>query len=251
MPLVSSGKSTDGKRKHLMITPLFSKREGDDFRKVSFFPVFNYKTDNASKSNFNIFYVLFRRSREGEKISSHFLWPLCEHSRDINYKYFRFAPVVWYKKSVDSRYFSIQPFYYHYADKEYETFNIFWQLYTHQNYFDHKKSRNFLWKLIFWDRYENKDYEFRFLHLVVANVKKEGAIEKSFFPFYHKTKQSNGDKSLSLLLYLFNTSKRQVSGTNEFYNEIRIFWFIRLLSNHKNLVEKGVLEPRRKRKPSN
>ena len=41
-------------------------------------------------------------------------------------------------------------------------------------------------------KYSNGDHETRFLHLVYANVKKEGKTEKSIFPFYHKKTNANG-----------------------------------------------------------
>jgi hypothetical protein len=138
-------------------------------------------------------------------------------------------------------YFSIQPFYYFSRYPESENYYIFWQLFTYKNEFNLVKSSSVLWKVLNYDRYNNGDREFRILYLLFARVNKDGNIERSVFPFYYYSLQSNGNKTLSVLFYFYNSIKRKIPDTNRFYQEERIFWFIRLRSNYKKLKEEGLI----------
>ncbi|MFH0894359.1 MAG: hypothetical protein V2A54_07975 [Bacteroidota bacterium] len=244
-PLLSTGHSADGKRSHLVLTPLYWNIRNDSTRHVSFIPFFNMTHKPGGEKHFDLLYFLLRSDVTKSSSSMHLLWPLCQYSRDEDSKYFRFAPIVWYKKTAESSWFSVQPFYYHGKNAKVETWHFFWELFTYRNYFDKKTSRSILWKTLFWDRYKNGDHEFRFLYLLYANVKKEGNVERSFFPFYYYNKQSNGNKTTSLLFYFFTSIQRQIPNTSEYYKEIKLFWFVRLLSNYKALHEKGLMERRK------
>jgi hypothetical protein len=103
-----------------------------------------------------------------------------------------------------------------------------------------RKSNSFLWKVATWDRYANGDKETRVMYLLCSNRNVDGNIEKSLFPFYYLTKDKNGNRSLSVFLYFYNSLKRQVPNTKEFYQEERIFWLIRVRSNYKILRQKGI-----------
>jgi len=227
-----------------MLTPLFWINNKDDKKRITLFPVFNYFKSNDSKK-FSFLILAFRYKNYLNNKTLDFIWPLCEYKKEVNYKYFRIAPIVWYKKSITSQYFSVQPFYYYYKDSTFESYNILWYTFFHRNYFNVKKSGGFLWKACYWEKFENHDHEFRLLYLLYANVNKEGNIEKSIFPFYYYSKEKNGNQSFNLFFYFYNSVKHQIAGTKEFYEEERIFWIIRLRSNYRNLIQRGIIKDKK------
>jgi len=208
--------------------------------RVILFPLINYYTDMKQIKRFDLLYFLFKYEKNDALETFNFLWPICKYAKSDNYKYFHFVPLIWYRKSPTSQYFSIQPFYYHWKSADEETYRFCWEFFVYKNQTGIKKSRNIIWKTFYWDRYANKDYETRLLYLLFANVKKDGNVERSLFPLYYYSKQSNGNKTLSLFFYFYNSVKRQIAGSNEFYQERRIFWFLRILSNKKALEKKGI-----------
>lgn len=244
-PLISAGKSNTGAYHHLFFTPLLWNLKRPDYKSIGLFPVFKYRKSNNGDTKFNTGIVLFRyRKKEGLKTAD-FLWPFCQYESGMNNKYFRFAPLIWYKNTPEQKLFSFQPLYYKRETKKFKSHHILWQLFVYKNYFNEKKSLNFLWRALFWDKYTNSDFELRFFHLLLANVKRDGNIEKSVFPFYYYNQQTNGEKSRSLFFHFYNSFKRKLPGIDEFYREERIFWFIRLRSNYKKLVEEGKMKPKK------
>lgn len=242
LPLYSYGHSPDSSKRHLAITPLYWRISRPEYTRVVFFPFFSRYTDTTGKSKYSSFVFVVRSRKEKERKTISLIWPICEYTKAVNYRYFRFAPIIWYKKSPASRYFSIQPLYLQSSDSLSRNYYFLWQLYSHKNYFNEKVSRSILWKAIIWDRYYNKDFEFRILYLLYANVKKHGNIERTLFPLYQYTHQQNGNKSVALLFYFYSSLRRKIPETKEYYQEQRIFWFIRLRSNYKVLKEKGIKE---------
>jgi hypothetical protein len=240
-PLFSAGRSVDGFQKHRVITPLFWSFKDIDSHKTVLFPVFDAKSYQNGDKNFGIFYFLFRYKKEDSLKRADFIWPICQFKSGTYIHYFRLAPLIWYKKTTESRFFSFQPFYYRYKNSEFADYHLLWQLFTFKNTFGKQKSWNFLWKALYYEKYKPKGHEFRFLYLVFADVKKDSLVEKSFFPFYYFSKESNGNRSLSLFLYFYNSFRRQLPNSLEFYKEERIFWFIRLRSNYKRLKAEGKL----------
>jgi hypothetical protein len=247
LPLYSAGHTVSNKRSHFMLTPLFWVTKRNDQKRVTLFPVFNY-LKRSDKNQFNFLIIAYRFESSLKSKSVSFIWPLCTYQKAIDYKYFHFVPIVWYKKSSHSQYFSIQPFYYHYKDSSLSSYNILWYVFFHRNYFNIKKSGGLLWKACYWEKYENHDHEFRILYLLYANIYKEGNIEKSIFPFYYYSKEKNGNKSFNLMFYFYNSIRHQITGSQEYYEEERIFWIIRLRSNYKSLVEKGVIRDKKQLK---
>lgn len=241
-PVFSYGKSKTRNIRHIVITPLFWDIHKPNSHTTTLIPLFYYKSDTSGNSSFNLLYFLYRSQTEQQKKSVSFIWPICEFSKDTNLKYFRFAPLVWYKRSPEKDYLAIMPVYYHSRNSEMERTHILWQLFVAKHYFNVKKTRGILWKLVTWERYENNDREFRIMHLLYANVHKDGNTEKSIFPFFYKTTEKNGSKSLSVLCGFYNSFKRQLQDTDEFYQEQRIFWVIRLRSNYKSLKERGLIQ---------
>jgi len=241
-PLFAYGHSPDSSKRHLAITPLYWKIHRPDYNQEILFPFYSRYTDITGKSKYNSLVFVVRSQKEKERKTIALIWPICEYTKDVSYRYFRFAPIIWYKKSPASSYFSVQPFYLQSRDSISKNYYILWQLYAHKIYFNEKVSRSILWKAITWDHYYNKDYEFRILYLLYANVKKQGNIERTLFPLYQYTHQQNGNKSVALLLHFYSSLRRKIPETKEYYQEQRIFWFIRIRSNYKVLKEKGVKE---------
>jgi hypothetical protein len=242
-PIYSKGINFNSKN-YLAITPIFWQFKGDEDKKTVIFPIYSqYKNMNEDKKS-NLLYFIMRHDKTDKRNSTQILWPICESTHDNEYKYFRFAPIVWYKKTRDIKFFSIQPIYYVSKTSEFENHHIFWQLYASKNQFGYKKSQTVLWKLFYKDTYENSDYETRFLYLAYANVKKEGKVEKSYFPFCYRSSDDEGNKSFAVFFYFYNKFQRRIGESNDFYREEKIFWFLRLRSNYRALKKEGKIESR-------
>lgn len=239
VPLYSKGVSRNG-LKHLMVTPIFWNFSNNSMNRNILFPIFNTYSDINSNKKFDILFFLLRRSKIGDNRSLSIVWPIIKSEKGNDYKYFRFAPLVWSKRSPEFSYFTIQPFYYWSKSEQQITNRFLWELYVNRNVQGERKSSSILWKVVTWDRYSNGDNSFRVLHLLYANSNVDGKVEKSLFPLYYLTKDNNGNKSLSIMLYFYNSLRRKIPNTTEFYQEERIFWLIRIRSNYRILKEKGI-----------
>jgi hypothetical protein len=237
-PLFSFGKGVNSDKQHLMITPLFGRFHSKQETNAFLFPVFNYRRTGDEK-HFSALLFLLRNTSRPDYSKTSFLWPICERLKDGNTRKFRFAPIVWYAKTDTSKMFSIQPLFYSFKSKERKTFILSAYLYKRDRIEGVSTSNSFLWRAFYTKRYENGDFEHRFLHLIVANVKVDGHREKSVLPFYHKTDEKNGDKSVSVFFGFYNHFKQFKTEINDFYEEERIFWFVRLRSNYKQLKSEG------------
>ena len=113
--------------------------------------------------------------------------------------------------------------------------------------FDVSKRYDFLWKVYNCKPYLNGDFETRFMYFFYVNLKKEGNTEKAIFPIYHKKTKTNGDNSTSVLFGFYNYFKQYKPDIKEFYEEERVFWFLRLRSNYNLLKERGKADKLRKR----
>ena len=203
LPLFSVGKSQDNQKKYFVVTPLYWHFKKPESQISTLIPVFYYKKSISEGKRFSLFYFLLRFSAKGEKSTFSLAWPICESDKDVNYSYFRLFPIIWYKKTPGTYMFSIQPFWYYHKDSLYSSKRIFTELYVRKNYYNTMISNNILWKLAYWSNYQNGDFETRIFYLLYANVKKEGSIEKSYFPFYYYSLDKNGNKnSFSLFLLL-------------------------------------------------
>lgn len=239
IPLFSKGQNIKG-NKYLAVTPLFWKFDSNAKHRRILIPFYTSYNDTARNRNFNLLFILFRKKSSPDFSSTSILWPIVERTKGSDYKYFRFVPLVWSKKSPEFSYFTIQPFYYHSKSNENETTRILWELFVHKNQLGVKKSNSILWKVATWDRYSNGDRDFRILYLLYSNSNVNGKVEKSFFPFYYITKEKNGNRSTSVLFYFYNSLKRKVPKTTEYYQEERIFWLVRIRSNYRILKQKGI-----------
>lgn len=238
-PLLSYGKSTDNSGKHLVISPLYWSIRNEKIKNRVLFPIFDFEIKENGDENLGFLLFLFRYKNETGIKQADFLWPFCQYKAGDNLKYFRIAPIIWYRKTADTKFFSFQPVYYQLKNREYADYHLFWQLFTYKNTIDKQKSWNLLWKTMYFEKFQPNGHEFRFLYLVFADVNKEGNVEKSFFPIYYFSKETNGNRSLSLFFYFYNSFRRLLPNSTEFYREERIFWFIRLRSNYKRLKAEG------------
>lgn len=238
-PMYSHGENTNG-RTYLMVSPLYWKFDSKVQHRKILFPIFTSYRDTSNRKRFDVLFFLVRRNSSPNSSSLSILWPIIERTKEIDYRYFRFAPLVWSKKSPTFSYFTIQPFFYKSSSKEQETLRILWELYVNRNVLGVKKANSILWKFATWDKYANGDHEFRLLYLLFSNSDVDGKVEKSLFPLYYLTKEKNGNRSLSVFLYFYNSLKRKIPNTKEYYQEERIFWLIRIRSNYSILKQKGI-----------
>ncbi len=236
-PLFSIGHGNNGK-KHLMITPLFGKFNSDKGTNAFLFPVFNYRRSGDEK-HYAAFLFLFMRTTKPDYAKTAILWPICEQLRDKDKRKFRIAPIVWFSKTDSSKMLSVQPLFYSNRTKQRNVFVLSAFLYKRERVFEKSVSNSFLLRLYYHKNYTNGDFERRFLHLVVANIKVDGHREKSFLPFFHTVKEENGDRSVSYFFGLYNRFKEYKPEIKDFYEEERLFWFIRLRSNYKQLKSEG------------
>ena len=239
IPVFSKGISRNG-IEHLAVTPIYWMFKTAQMTRTLLLPAYSLYNDRAGNRKFNILFFLFRNSKMDGDTSMRIVWPIIEHSKNADYRYFRFAPLIWSKQGRHFSYFTIQPFFYKNKSESQTTSRLLWELYVHRNVYGTKKSNRILWKFVEWEKHSNGDKEFRVLHLLYANSKINGKVEKSLFPLYYITKDSNGNKSLSVMLYFYNSMKRNIPNTTEFYQEERIFWLIRIRSNYRILKEKGI-----------
>ncbi|MBU0763521.1 MAG: hypothetical protein KJ607_01660 [Bacteroidetes bacterium] len=241
-PLISAGFSPDRKTRHTVVTPFFWNIQRHGAHRIILLPIAGYYTDTAGVSKMNLLYFLARYRKSPDESSFNFIWPLCEYSKQESRTSFRFVPVVWYNRSPQSGYFSIQPFYYQKREQDTTSYYFLWQLFTYRKYADVRRSGGIFWKAVCWDRYDNGDHEFRMLYLMLASVNRAGNIERGVFPFYHYTRENNGNKSLSLFLSVYHSFSRQIPGSEEFYREEKLFWFLRIRSNFQSLKDRGIVE---------
>ncbi|MBA3679621.1 MAG: hypothetical protein H0W73_00305 [Bacteroidetes bacterium] len=219
-PLFSTGHDNNGK-KHLMITPLFGKFDSDKSSNAFLFPIFNYRRSGEEK-HYSAFLFLFMRTTRADYSKTAILWPICEHLKDKGKRKFRIAPIIWFSKTDSSKMLSVQPLFYSNRTKEKKIFILSAFLYKRENIFDRSVSNSFLFRLYYHKNYANGDFERRFLHLLIANIKVEGHREKSFLPFFHTIKEANGDRSVSYFFGLYNRFKEYKPEIKDFYEEERL-----------------------------
>ena len=128
------------------------------------------------------------------------------------------------------------------GDRESGYLNILWQGYVQKTRPGFKTSRHLLLRTVAWDNYENGDHDFRVLHFLFVDKNLKGDVERSFLPLYRYTSSRKGDFSFSFLFNLYHFSKQRLPDSDEFYQEEKILWFLRLRSNYHRLKEEGKLE---------
>jgi hypothetical protein len=257
-PLFSYGRSKDSTRNHLVVTPLFWHTKNPSKERNVLFPVvWNKKTflandtiskttvlpvltvkKNKKEKKVNVLALLFRSTKRKDYSKVSVLWPICEREKAKGHKSFRFAPFIWTGRTDTTRLFAIEPFFYSYKEKQKKTFILSAWLFKRDK-LDESVSSSVLWRAWYSKKYKNGDFETRFLHLVYANVKKDGKREFSILPFYHKEKDTLGNRSVHVCFGFYSRSKEYRKDIKAFYEEERFFWFIRFRSNYKQLKAQG------------
>lgn len=237
-PLYLNGHNSDNSDRYSLITPLGGYFKNSSFTRTYFFPIFHVKKE-ANKTKSSILWYLYRKTKTPTSSQISILWPICERLVNDTIKSFRVAPIIWYSKTDSSRMSTVQPFYYSFKSITRNTFILSWFLYKHESYNGISTSNSILWRFYYQDKYLNGDYETRFLHVLYANVKKNGKRELSLYPFYHRSYQSNGDYSKSIFFGFYNSFSQYIPEIKESYKEDRVFWFMRLRSNYEKLKRDG------------
>ncbi|MDX2171574.1 MAG: hypothetical protein SFY56_00540 [Bacteroidota bacterium] len=238
IPFFSFGKGVQSNKKHLMITPLFGRFSHSKSVNTFLFPLFSYRKDSLER-HVSAMLFLFRHTKTKNQTKTSLLWPICAYEKKKEQKYFRIAPIVWFSKTDTSKMISIQPLFYSLKTNERKIFILSAFLYKRERIIGKSVSNSFLWRAFYSKKYTNGDFEKRFLHLIIANIKHEDKIEKAFLPFFHIIKTSKGDQSKSYFFGLYNRFKEFKPEINDFYEEERVFWFIRLRSNYQQLKSEG------------
>jgi hypothetical protein len=237
-PLLSMGHSTDDTKKYFMLTPLSGYFKSPDKTNAYFFPIFDIsKSKQETKSSFLLF--LYNKTKRQNYAEVSVLWPICKKVKFDNYRYLRIAPIVWYEKTDSSSMFSIQPINYCYKSNTKKTYILGWFLYKYENIMGISTANNILWKAYTTEKFTNGDFETRFLHLIYANIKKNGEREISILPIYHKINYKNGDMLKSVFFGFYNHFTQYIPEIKESYEEERFFWFLRLRSNYEKLKGEG------------
>ncbi len=263
VPIFSFGYSPHDNSQHLVITPLYWNIKKPSTKNVTFFPLFwdrkKYEWDQNGTSkqsdhacylfplyyqrdrqdgykNWSILYPFFQHSRKEENSQFHFVWPIIKYEHDVDLSYFRIAPILWYKNSPDREYFGLMPIYYYSRKPNLTYHSILWQVYTHENINGYKVSNDLLWKVLSLDKYNNGDHEYRVLQWLFYNVNREGTRKNGILPLYSWREKADGGKDFTCLAYFYNYHKRKLRDVDDYYEEVNIFWFIKILSNKKHVV---------------
>ena len=260
---------------NVVAAPVLWKFNTPAIKSLTFFPLFTYSVNkyNLNKTtaitplywdiklnskHFNIFFPIWFLKKEPDKvhlnlillynykktpglISHTILPPIFNYSYTQNYKYLRIMPLLWIKNTPVDKYVAIFPLYYQRKTTAFSDYRLAWILAGFKTEYGVKNTFTLLWRLYYTSNYRNSDFETRFLYLIYANVRTNGKTVKSLFPFYYFTKDAAGNRNLSVLLYFYTNMQQKIEGTDKFYKEERIFWFIRLRSNYRSLKNEGYL----------
>lgn len=157
-----------------------------------------------------------------------------------------FFPLVWVRQNGTDRYTGVLPFYYAKSSADGGKRNFLWQLYRYKWKKDEYRQHNILGPIWKHRKYDDGGREFRFLHLLYANVERDSAGLKSVFPVYFEKHDSIGNRSKTWGAAFYNYFQKKLPGQQYFYREERIFWILRIRSNAAYLRAKGIEVDRRK-----
>jgi hypothetical protein len=226
------------------ITPLYWKWNDGYSSKSMLFPLYFKSKTIFNEMNSSVLGFVYRHQKTDTRNSVQLLWPLINFTKDTNLRYAHVVPFVWYKKSTQQDYFSIQPFYYQGRYNQNYTKQILWQL-VHTRTTPEKKTIGIFFHALHIEKYKNGDHAFRFIYLLIADINKNGVREKSFFPFYYMSKDTLGNKNMNAVLAFYGRSAKRIKETNYFYKEEKVFWIVRFRSNYKYLKSKGIVKNRK------
>lgn len=237
-PLFSIGNSHDNKSGFRIITPIAGYIFNPAIKHFYLFPLLNIKKSDSLKTQ-SFLYFLYRREKSTKYSRTSAIWPLIESYRSEGRKSFRIAPFIWYHKTDSSQMFSFQPIQYSYKSVQRKEFRLLWHLYRSERVKGESVSRSVLWKVFEHEKTKNGEFETRFLYLVYANINKSGRREFSLLPFYHTVSNDMGEKNTSVFFSFYSYVKRSLPDVNDFYEEERLFWLVRVRSNYDRLKNEG------------
>jgi hypothetical protein len=249
-PLFSFGKSLDSSsKKHLVISPLFwnlKQKEKTTNLLLPFYIHTQNKESNYSRLNLGLW--IFNRVKTDTSSQNHILWPLIGFGQTPQQQTLHVSPIIWYKKSKALSYLAIFPLYFQQKTPIYSASYLLGPLYINKKVFGEYKKTMLLAGIYKQTKYENGDYDKRIVHLLYANSKVNGERLRVIFPLYYVKDFNNGNYSKSYALGFYNTMKKKIPNSQNYYKEARVFWFIRYKSNFAYLKSLGINFDRKKLK---
>lgn len=249
-PLVwrTKGRETlGGQRTSLGVTPLFWKTQAGSIRTTLLFPLFYRREDVATKAiRENMGIVLYRHTKKDSSENRQFIWPFVGYKKTPQQFSYHVAPLVWYQKKKEKKWLGVFPVYYSVKRENSQSHHLFWPLYTYKKMNGVYKAHALLGPFFRMVKMESGTHDVRLLHLLFAHSTLNGKVLKSYFPFYYHTRDTSGNFSTSVGLAFYTSFKRKIPGSDQFYKEKKVFWFIRFRSNLAYLKERGVVVDRKK-----
>ena len=246
-PLISFGKDVYNHNNHFVLTPLFWHFDNNRQKTNFLFPIYYHSLTyftNTQRDYFGL--ILYQHIKTDTTVSHRIIWPIVAYDRSPSSYSFHIAPLFWINKNATRSSFGLLPFYYQSKTQEMNSYHFLWQGFVYRNIPGIYHRYNFLGPLFSQVNFANHDHDTRLLYLLFADSKVMGNVTKSVFPLYFHKHDSVGNYSTSVGLAFYNSFKRKIEGTNFFYKEKRIFWFMRLRSNASFLKEKGIEVDRKK-----
>lgn len=265
-----NGKEED---RRFAIFPIYWRENSDDRKQVSVFPLFSYRNElQLQEKRFSITPFINVRNGENSRLRTIFplyfyarkrynahaaysghrvLFPLVWHYWDERHnelespKDFKtFFPLYWRSISTNKKISVVFPVYYNYQSGKERSDKLLWLLYARQKR-DSLDRKIAGYGLYYRCRYHNGDKVLRIAYKVYSNVRQSHYRELSVFPFYSYARKQNEYESKGYFLNFYNRTSKKIQGTNEYYKEVRIFWFVRVMSNARYLEGKGIKGKRR------
>ena len=187
--------------------------------------------------------VLMRYKKEEDHKKLSFIYPLIDFSSSTNETRARIAPIFWYKRSTEgSNYTALFPLFYANSTDKSTYLKLFAGLYSQKSdLIKNATTRRFAWSLISYKTVED-GHAFRIAHYVFRHIETPETIEKGLIGLYSYVNETNGKKSFSCLLKLYQSFELPIENSTEVYKEVKVLWFIRLASNYNYLKEKGLVK---------
>ena len=236
--------SFDGYKSIQAITPFFWSITQNNSKKAFLFPLLDYSSNETiNYKNVGLVGVLLRYKKEDDHKKLSILYPLMDYSTSASETNVRIAPLFWYKRSeIGSNYTALLPLFYANSTDQTSYFNLLAGLYSHKRELNtNEVTRRFAWSLISYKKVNN-GHAFRIAHSIFRHIETPETVEKGFLGLYSYVKETNGKKSFSCLLKLYQSFELPIENSTEVYKEIKVLWFIRLASNYDYLKAKGLVK---------
>jgi hypothetical protein len=241
VPLLSVGHNASKTQRRLMVTPLFWNVKNDSVHTQMLLPLYYVKQNTAQQESVvNILGLLYDYRKNNDIHKYNVLFPLASYSRNGSSSKFHLFPIVWKKQNESNSYFHLLPIYSQLSDSVATSRYVLGPLFTQRR--EGAEQRNsMLWFLFQWNTKEIEDYQFRILYRFIYNENWNGVQTYGVMPFFHISKNENSCYSKNFGFGFYSKFRRKVVGyDNEFYEETRILWVLRIRSNYQYLKGKGI-----------